>query len=76
MTREELIEALKRAHTELNMKPSEYADYANEWYNITDDAVKVTADTALAFRTGAIAAQIASIISELEKRAVTEWVTE
>lgn len=67
MTREELLEKLKRVHTELDMTRSEYADYANELYNITDDAEKVTVDTALASRTGAIAAQIEYIISELEK---------
>ena len=72
MTREELHEELKKIHTELKMSAAEYADHANEKYNITDDAEKVTVNRALAFRTGAVAAQIEYIISELEKRAVNE----
>jgi len=67
MTREELIERLNEVHTELEMTRAEYADYANERYNITNDAEKVTVNRALAFRTGAVAAQIEYIIRELEK---------
>ena len=68
MTREEMIEALKTVLKELGMSVAEYAEYANKKYDITDDAIKVKNDNAMAFRTGAVKTQIETILSAIEGR--------
>lgn len=68
MTREEIIEALRVAHKELGMNVSEYVEYANDKYNLISDAEKVSSDSALAFRSGAVKTQLEAILSAMEGR--------
>lgn len=71
MKKAELLEKLKIIHKELDMSAKEYANYANEIYNHTDDDPdKVTVEMAYPHRTGAVGAQIEYIIKALERE---EW---
>ena len=67
MNRNELIEALKTIHKEIDMSVDEYADYINEKHQITDEAQKVTPDRVWSYRTGSVGAQIEIILREVEK---------
>ena len=67
MTKNELVEALKTIHKELNMSPSEYVEYINEKHGITNEADKVTLDRVMAYRTGSVNAQIENVLTLLNR---------
>lgn len=59
-----IIDVLSEILTELEMKPTEYAVYANERYKLAGKD-KITSDRVWAFRSGTVQARIADIIKKL-----------